>query len=337
MWPEGFQRREQVQSEEEPLWAYSNFVWHSNGYRKHADSITGKAETRHCLGVFKCTVCHVLERPKTGKHKVQLDTGCACGGAFIWMKCDAKTSRYTISRDGEEYLVWEHSGLHLVHDRPPAGRLSAEQWAAVDQQVSRHHDATAFQLRNGDLGLGSVPLAKIAPKLAGGRLARYAVAKSREHQGINPKAQKGAAGTLHSFSNLANELSTPFLMDSGVNGPVYIVMFTPFMSRIIKEAIDDWILDAREGPSVGRHGFVTDGDHKFFRQGNLLVTSAWSPVITSWVPIVYTWVDRLDAEHHKPHFLTLFHVIIEHAGDNFDKKFFSHVSQINYMLRINIY
>lgn len=104
-----------------------------------------------------------------------------------------------------------------------------------------------------------MPLAVISPTLANPRSARYTVSKSRETHGINPKAQKGAAGVLHSFSDLATGLSTPFLVDSGLNRPVYIVMSTPFMRQILNEAINDWIADAKEGPSVGRHGFVTDG------------------------------------------------------------------------------
>lgn len=341
MWPEGPQRWEQVQGQENSLWAASNFAWHSMGSRKHNESYTGKAEVRKCLGVFKCKSCQTLVRPKTRAYKDQLAERCSCGGALLWTKCDAQTWYFpTRCDDSVEYLVWEHVSSHFSPDRPPAGRLSAEQWAAVDKQTARHHDATAFQLRNGDLRPGSVPLASIAPKLASTQSARYAVARSRENQGINVKAQRGTAGILRSFSNLTKELSTPFLVNSSVDGPVYIVMSTPFMQQILNEAINDWIADAKAGLSVGWHGFVNDGDHKFFRHGNLLVTLAWSPVITSWVPILYSWVDHLDTEHHRPHFQVLFRSVIEHAGDSFDKKLLANVGsglRFRYCLFIVLY
>lgn len=217
-------------------------------------------------------------------------------------------------------------GTHINHDRPPGGRLTRKQWDAVAEQASRHEEATTFQLRNGDLGSGSVPLAKIAPSLAKGSAACYAVQKSREKQGINTKAQKGAAGVLRSFSDLTKDLSTSFLIDSSISGPVHITMQTPYMRQVLKAAVRSWIADAKEGPEVGRHGFVTDGDHKFFKQGNLLVTAAWCSVTNNWVPVLYSWVDSLDENHHRPHFCALFRMIIEDAGDKFDRKLFANVS-----------
>lgn len=327
-WPEGYERRERVEGQQESLWSATKFAWHSNGYSKRDDSANGKVESRSCLGVFQCRACLTPARPKTRKTKEQFASGCPCGGEFTWSKCEAKTYHFSVWRDRIEYLVWEHEGSHKSHKRPPAGRLTKSEWDAVGNQAGRHHEATALQLRNGDLGPGSVPLAKIAPNLANARAARYAIQKIRDTQGISSKTQKSAASVLRGFADLKKDLSTPFLIDSGVDGPIYIVMVTPFMAHITKEAIEDWIRDPDEGPSAGRHGFVTDGDHKFFRQGNLLVTSAWSSVLMSWVPIVYSWVDSLDADHHRPHFRALFQAILEYAGDDFDKKFFANVRSI---------
>ena len=94
--------------------------------------------------------------------------------------------------------------------------------------------------------------------------------------------QKGGGSLLHGFSELSRELSTPFLLDSSLSGPVFILLGTPFMSLLMKEAVDDWITDAKDGPSVGRHGLVTNVDHSYFRQGNLLASCAWSHVMEAW-------------------------------------------------------
>jgi hypothetical protein len=98
------------------------------------------------------------------------------------------------------------------------------------------------------------------------------------------------------------------------------------MSQIMKEAIDDWLIDPTDGPSVGQHGFVTDVDHSFFHQGNLLASCAWSNVMWEWVPVLFCWIGNLDADHHCPHFWKMFDAIVEHTGSKFNKKFLTHVS-----------
>lgn len=327
MWPEGYVRREIETAQASNNSFATKFAWHSNGYSKHTESsnLKGVAEKRSCLGVFTCTHCHTPARPKTRKPQEQFSEGCKCGGAYTWTRCNANAYYFPIKRDGVEYLVWEHKGSHMGHERPPGGRLTGQEWEEVGKQVARNHEASALQLRTGDLGPGSVPLGKIAPSLSNARAARYAMETSRSAQGIASKSQNGVAGMLHSFTTLRKELSTPFMMDSGIDGPVYTVMYTPFMEIIVKESVHDWIESSDEGESVGRHGFVTDGDHKFFRSGNLLVTAAWSPSLLSWVPIVYSWVDTLDGQHHRPHFRALFRMIMKHAGGKFDKKLFLNV------------
>jgi hypothetical protein len=150
--------------------------------------------------------------------------------------------------------------------------------------------------------------------------------KSHDALGIHPRAQKGGGSLLRGFSDLTSELSTKFLLESSISDPVYILLGTPFMDLVMKESIDDWIDDKAEGPSVGRHGFVTDVDHSFFRQGNLLASCSWSNVMHEWVPVLFCWISRLDADHHRPFFRRIFGGIVKHSGDKFDKKFLTHVS-----------
>jgi hypothetical protein len=182
-----------------------------------------------------------MVRPNTKTFRAQLNNGCAdpCGGSHTWLKCDAKTMCFTTKRDGIQYSIWEHQGSHKSHPRPPGGHLSLRQQQAVDQQVMRHHDASAYQLRTGDRGPGSVPLPKISPALENARAARYAAQKSRKSLGIHLQSQKGGSSLLRGFSQLTEGLSTPFLLESSISGPVYILLVTPFMSQIMGEAIDD--------------------------------------------------------------------------------------------------
>lgn len=100
--------------------------------------------------------------------KVQMLEGCAspCDGVFQWLTCDARCYRFVIEEDGVEYSIWEHSGSHDSHPRPPGGRRSPRVRDGIDQQVTRHHDTSAYQLRTGDLGSGLVPLHQISPALA---------------------------------------------------------------------------------------------------------------------------------------------------------------------------
>ena len=97
------------------------------------------------------------------------------------------------------------------------------------------------------------------------------------------------------------------------------------MVNIIQESVEDWIAQDLSGPDAGRHGFVTDGDQSFFRQGTLLTTCAFSTTVNMWLPVLYSWIDGLDTEHHRPHFRSLNDAIIESAGPDFHAKYLTAV------------
>ena len=107
------------------------------------------------------------------------------------------------------------------------------------------------------------------------------------------------------------------------------------MEQNLQEAVADWIENSTDGPDAGRHGFVTDGNHSFFRDGTLLTTCSFSSVMKAWVPVLYTWVARLDTEHHRPHFRFLNSQIVKAAGAKFENKFLLNVG-IGYLLAIAI-
>jgi hypothetical protein len=288
------------------------------------------------MGVFKCMQCGLLSRPKTepGARKLQSTTPChgrTCPSKDppVHVTCDARTFHFVIEHDGIARLVWEHYGDHASHERPPGGHLSKDQEDQVDGQVMRHHDASAHQLRTGDTGPGSVPLPEISATLANPRAARYQLTQSQARLSIANSPVKGGLAVFHSFGLLQKQLKAPFVIDSSVHGPIYILMSTPFMDKLIKDAVNAWLEDSRTGTNddaEGRHGFVMDGDHTFFREGLLLVTCVFSLVLNAWAPVLYAWIDGQDMAHHRPHFRHVFQSVIKHAGSRFDRKFLFHVS-----------
>jgi hypothetical protein len=125
---------------------------------------------------------------------------------------------------------------------------------------------------------------------------------------------------MGAIADLNKRLSTPFIIDSSLSGPVYMTFQTPFMDNILQEAVESWLLDLDHGPEASRHGFVVDGDHTFFRQGPLLASCAFSVRTGEWTPILYSWINGQDKAHHRPHFAHIFQSIIKHAGTRFDRK-----------------
>ncbi|KIM78861.1 hypothetical protein PILCRDRAFT_577491 [Piloderma croceum F 1598] len=230
-----------------------------------------------------------------------------------------------MERNGVIYVVWEHFGDH-DHGRPPGGALSKAEQAAVDVQVVRHQNATAHQLRTGDSGPGSVPLSDISETLANPRKARYELGQSQARFGIQPSPMKGGLSILHTLGNLGDKFKTPFVVGSSFSGPTYFSLRMPFMEKILGDAIDSWIVDTETGhTSAAIHGCITDGDVKFFRQGNLLTSCVWTRVMPCWFPVLYSWLDKLDTEHHIPHFRHLFDTIVKRAGLKFEPKYLMNV------------
>lgn len=323
--PTGYVRRECYKSNKPRKWNHTKWAQRSSGIVQHEGT---SAEIRLCLGVLRCGNCGRLMRPKTQPEarRKQIRTGCTertcrIDAPLIHDTCDARTFHYTLERDGQTVLVWEHFGDHSTHDRPPGGTLSRAQESQVDVQVMRKQEATPHELRTGDPGPGSVPLPNIDPTLAAPRAARYHLTQSQVRLGINTGgSSKGGLGVMGAIADLNKRLSTPFIIDSSLSGPVYMTFQTPFMDNILQEAVESWLLDLDHGPEASRHGFVVDGDHTFFRQGPLLASCAFSVRTGEWTPILYSWINGQDKAHHRPHFAHIFQSIIKHAGTRFDRK-----------------
>ncbi|KAJ7939180.1 hypothetical protein B0H13DRAFT_1850915 [Mycena leptocephala] len=195
---------------------------------------------------------------------------CSLEQPLLHDECVASSYHYNYARGTETTLVWEHFGDHSTHSRPPGGKLSKFEEDEVDLQVLRKHEATAHELRTGDTGPGSTPFPDISPTLANPNAARYALGQSQARLGMVTTSSKGDLALMGGFADLGKRLSTPFIVDASVSGPVYITLQTPSMDGIIRECVESWILDLADGPSAGRHGILVDGDHSFFRVGPLI-------------------------------------------------------------------
>ncbi|KAF8185359.1 hypothetical protein K438DRAFT_1766002 [Mycena galopus ATCC 62051] len=323
-WPTGLVRIERVKGQEDRKWKQNKWVWHSNGIVQHESN---RVEVRQCIGVFRCDGCGRLVRPKTNaaSRKAQLSGGCksrtcTLGAPLVHDGCEARSFHFSYERDGETILVWEHRGYHSTHQRPPGGSISKAEEDQVDLQVLRKQEATAHELRTADTGPGSVPFPDISPALANPNAARYALGQSHLRLGITSTTFKGGIAFMNWFSELAKRLPTPWIVDSNLGTPVYISMQTPFMDDIIRECVESWILDLADGPSASRHGIAVDGDHAFFRGGQLLASCCYSMTSNEWIPIFYSWIDGQDISHHRPHFAWIFKAIIKHAGSRFTRK-----------------
>ncbi|KAF8956481.1 hypothetical protein BDZ97DRAFT_1958322 [Flammula alnicola] len=311
-WPNGEERREYVLGNEPLKWKETKWAWRSSGRQAHNGR---RVEQRNCLGVFSCAnaVCGRLIRPKTdpSARKNQLHNGCRlCHSPIVQIACQARSYHYETSNNGVIYSVWEHSGIHS-HERPPGGRLSVAEQEAVDAQVTRNPTALVHALRTGDTFPGSVPLPEISGTLANPQVARYQVGQSQARLGISPPAaSKGGLAVLKSLFDLQQEFKTPFIINSSIHGPAFLTFQTPFMRTTLEKSVDSWNDQTPGNHLMARHGFVTDGDHSFFRE------------------VLYTWILRQDIAHHRPHFRHIQETVVKYLqlkGLEFEPKYLLHV------------
>ena len=126
---------------------------------------------------------------------------------------------------------------------------------------------------------------------------------------------------------MQSELGEHCIINSSFNGPTFFCFQTSFMQTVLSESVNFW-LDNGDAVTHDRNGFVTDGDHSFFREGNLLATCAFSTVLNAWCPVLYTWISRLDTNHNRPHFHELFRLVHQSAKERFDPKLCFNVSML---------
>ncbi|EAU81295.2 hypothetical protein CC1G_07225 [Coprinopsis cinerea okayama7 len=309
-WPNGDVQRMYPDGEQPPGWSGSKWVWRNRGDRKHRGVTASMSE---CLGYLVCSNarCSIPVRPATqiGSQDRQFEKGCDyCKANLNQIKCSAKTYRYKTVRGDTVFHHWDHVGQHN-HPRPPAGSiLTPREKQAVDAQVLRRPDAKPLQLRAGDLGPGSQPLGSIHPRLENARAAQYHQKQSKERLGLTSSGSRGDTSLIKSLYGLNEELGEVFLIDSSLHNQAYLVFKTKWMDEVLQDSVDEW--GSLDPIMEERHGFVTDGNHSYFKEGILLTSSAFNSLLREWVPVVYTWILGEDIEHHRPHFRHLFKPII---------------------------
>ncbi|KAJ6451165.1 hypothetical protein C8R45DRAFT_946379 [Mycena sanguinolenta] len=339
-WPDGNVKLECTTGQEPLGWDDQGWVWRSSGPRKQGLPLNAfKIDKRLCLGVFHCGCLSVNGQPKrffrpkkekAPREKQRSETCHICHSTLTYLPCDASITYYCYNdEDGVQHSVRHHHGRH-EHPHPPIKSLPEADRSALDQQVRENPQLTAQQLRAG-AGPTQVPLGEINPILLGSRKARSEVEKSKARQGIIQPAATRNSGfqLLQSLSALKDSFEVPWIVKSDIMDSNFVVMQTPFMREVLlQDQIRSWqkeILVA-EG---GRHGVVTDGCHDFFKQGVLLISLVFSPVIMRWAPVLFTWIGKLDAAHHNAHFGQLVYAIAEMCtrglGYPFDERLYSAV------------
>ncbi|KAJ7130870.1 hypothetical protein C8R46DRAFT_1327960 [Mycena filopes] len=336
-WPDGDVKLECTFGQEPTGWSDEGWKWRSSGARKTGvpQSAT-HVDKQICLGVFHCGCLDAsgapsrFFRPKSAtraRNKQLLETCHICRATLVHVTCDATLTYYRLL-DDEETLkaIRHHVGRHN-HRRPPLTKLSASEVEALDLQVRQNPESTAQQLRAG-AGATQVSLSEINPILLNARKARHEVEKSKVRQDLIPAAVRNSGFQLiESLSALKTSFETPWIVEAELHDRQFICMQTPFMRDVLlRDSVQSWHNENLEAES-GRHGLITDGTHNFFKQGILLTSLAFSPVLFRWVVVLYTWIGNQDAAHHVPHFKQLVHVIAElctHGlGFTFDERLFS--------------
>ncbi|ODQ53260.1 hypothetical protein SAICODRAFT_119618 [Saitoella complicata NRRL Y-17804] len=98
---------------------------------------------------------------------------------------------------------------------------------------------------------------------------------------------------------------------------------------------------AREGVSNSttrrsNNHLITDGARKFFKIGQLLITSTYHVDMQRWVPVLISWAGGETVGHYAAHFTALFRSILEVTPDAPDTWFanvvdFSETQRLGYM------
>lgn len=244
-------------------------MWISKGYQ-HKNQV----EYRECAGVHICSNprCDRPARPGTsGDPGKQLDNEkknrcpvSTCKSLLYHVPCKARIF-YEERRD-EEGKMWRHcwfEGFH-EHRKPPGGRLAAREKRQLDELVRQNPNASTHERRIGNRAQGVPPLAAINPSLGSPRKAAYEHEKAKERTGVVPATSggKGAFPFFEAFRKFQQELGFPFIVDSSMHsGNIYIVMQSPWMAKLVREAVQQGNIPDADG---GRDGFITDGDHTYF-------------------------------------------------------------------------
>lgn len=196
-WPEGHHTHKAIHNQLPHNFGHSEWAWRLNGYLEKPESIgskMNKAERRHCLGVLQCQDCEQLVRPntKTDDMRAQVVKGCLdeCGGELVQITCEVWCYLWVVEEDGVQYAIWEHTGSHCSHPRPPVGRKPPCS-RKVTAKAAGHIDAP-----------GDQPNAK-------DQIAEPALPRQPTPPLAHPQADSNEAGTSHDHSGTPSRTRAP--------------------------------------------------------------------------------------------------------------------------------
>ncbi|KAF8951007.1 hypothetical protein BDZ97DRAFT_2067954 [Flammula alnicola] len=220
-WPDGPQRREVPFGLEKRKWKDTKWVWRSSG------NVYRNGHTPRCGYVWACSLAITrraggLFDQKLGRlHELSRRRSLAGCVNQIWCSQSA-TRRPTITRShGMVKLFWSGNTMDTT--------------SILGLQVATCRELKKRPWTNRTWVYS--PL-EISPALANPRAARYQLSQSQARLGIAPSvATKGGLSILRSLAELQEELKKPFMINSSLHGPVFLMFQTPFMETVLQDSI----------------------------------------------------------------------------------------------------
>ncbi|KAF8351864.1 hypothetical protein F5887DRAFT_874070, partial [Amanita rubescens] len=261
----------------------------------------GRLSRMICKGMIKCTNsdCKLVERPLVKDQKRildQLDEACLCGAQREMVICpviaEVRMWKGGIRLTNSDWHTHEPPPhiLHLLNDEK-------EQFRAV---VKAHPKATPLQLVIGPPGLTGPgeSVAKITPVLRNTSRVSY-----ERRNFIHEEIGTGGDNFFQAYAKC--KIANPEFIRREVLGEVTVICCqTSFMrAQLVHNAIIEEPIN----------GIVTDGAHKFFRSGLLIISSTYAIEMSRWIPGLFSYSNGATAAHYKIHFLTLFEGIAVEA------------------------
>ena len=276
-----------------------------------SESDTGMIYYKTCLGVFKCTMCDFVERPRqplaTRKNAKPQEPRKHClqhGSLGEWQQCDATLKVHVPHRHMDEPVVitFTHVGLHR-HPRPPPIRPDGIGRQTLDGVVN-----IAPELPPKNLQVGTATR-KPAPEFHPAYANLDRISNHRRHT-ISKHAPGNTLGDLSAYET---ELDDDFIQSSSMaqrdqHFSIQTLFFREEYIHTLKECMQ----------SDSIHGWIVDGKHN---DVNLTVTSTFCPAIKRTVPVLISVMHGKSSVHYEQHFLALLRSLPYATWDDFQENF----------------
>jgi hypothetical protein len=285
-------------------------------FKERASSPGSKMVMRSCLGVYKCSECDFMERPKQPR-KVkkfvlprEAKTQCPQHRDAVMVHHSCHCYSKSIPRN----TCWEvqHHGTHQ-HPRPPPSLASIPPHLAAKakQAILNNPEAKAAKLR---LGTNTREgLAKMHPGFLNRNRVQYLFSKV-----LKPYKVGKGFGSLAQFVRDNPQVMDNFFRQIKLDDKATIFVM---MTKGMEER-----LNFNDSPlqTDTIHGVVSD--HDFEGEVDLTFTSKYDIVLGSWSPVCASIHYGRTAEHYRQHFKTLFGAMHYTSYDDFKQCFAGNTS-----------